>query len=153
MGNVIGRFFTDLFFEFLFSRTSFTEEWGQVRWPKIIGIIGIVGFFLLLILTIGAILEGEALFLVLIGVALTVLSPLLLVVCVNIRIDYDEKGFTYRNFWRKEKTFRYSQVTRLKFANTAVYIYIDKQKIEVADPMSGSQMFVKTLKKHTGLGQ
>lgn len=110
----------------------------------VIGVLCDIFFLIFIILSINSKSYGIA-----IGFCIFELLGLSLIVAyVNCRIYYEPNQFTYKNFFGLKRTYKYSEITGIKYGASDTIIYIGKKKVLV-DSMADSKNFLKLVNSKT----
>ncbi|MCC8068277.1 MAG: hypothetical protein LIO71_00690 [Ruminococcus sp.] len=112
---------------------------GVVTISPIALIVGILCSILFLILTIGVYI-GFGIF-ELLGISL-------IVAYFNCKIYYEPNQFTHKNFFGVKHTYKYSEITKIKYGTSDTIIYVGKKKISV-DSMADSKDFLRLVNSKT----
>ncbi len=123
---------------------------GEVTISPLAWIVGLISLPFLLFLLIASIREGvfwEILF-----SCLFLLMPVYLILSINWKITYDAVGFTYRNFFRISRYYKYSEITKI-FEDKNSCIYIGRKKIAVDSTATGDFQFMQWVKRHARKAQ
>ena len=118
---------------------------GEVRLPKWMMGIGIVGggFFLALLVWSG-LRDGGLLSYVVFGV-LTLLSASLIIAPLTEKLTYDPEGFTYRNFFGVSRRYRYTEITDLTVGANNISIYCGDRAVRLSWLYKGMDVFLMGL--------
>lgn len=110
----------------------------------VVGIICVIVFSIFTILSLISKSYGTA-----IGFSVFVLLGLSLIVAfINCRIYYEPNQFTYKNFFGLKRTYKYSEITGIKYGTSDTIIYVGKKKI-LMDSMADSKNFLRLVKSKT----
>ncbi len=124
--------------------SSYKAHESQVSYRPyvlIIGIADVVAF--LAIATAATIMDQFSWFVVLGCFFFVALGVFAIVVYCNCRIRFDETSFTVTDFWGKERTYTYNEITGIRDDGYATNIlYCGKRRVEVAYIASGSREFM-----------
>lgn len=69
---------------------------------------------------------------------------------INYRIYYEPNQFTYKNFFGVKRTYKYSEITGIKYGASDTIIYVGKKKILVDSMADGGKDFLKLVNSKTG---
>lgn len=78
---------------------------------------------------------------------LSLLGASLAVAFFNCRLTYDEESFTYRNFFNKKTTIKYSEIIDAEYEMDLI-IMSDKKKISLQDHAVGQGEFLQIIKPY-----
>lgn len=110
----------------------------------VIGIICVIVFSIFAILSIVDKSYGVA-----IGFGIFILLGLSLIIAfINCKIYYEPNQFTYKNFFGLKRTYKYSEITGIKYGASDTIIYVGKKKILV-DSMADSKDFLRLVNSKT----
>ena len=123
---------------------------GEVTISPLAWIVGLICLPFLLFLLIMSIRDGESGLIVL--CSLFLLMPVWMILSINWKITYDAVGFTYRNFFRISRYYKYSEITKV-FEDTNSCIYIGRKKIAIDSMTNGRFQFMQWVKRHARKAQ
>ena len=130
-----------------FLRRPKKTEKGKVFLPKFFIIFGSIGTGIFLIPTFITAFSAESVWISAAFLLLAMLSASLIVAYLNCRIDYDEDGFTAKNFFGLKRRFSYDQITAIKYHMHNTAFYLGKRKIVIYDYAVGRFEFHLFVKK------
>ena len=130
----------------LLHRPKKTEK-GKVCLPIALAIVGVICSVAFLIPTFICAFSDTSVWISAIFLLLAMLSSLLIVAYINCRIDYDEDGFTAKNFFGIKRRFTYDQITARKYRMQNTVFYLGKRKIVIYDYAVGRFEFHLFVKK------
>ena len=123
---------------------------GEVTMPWIAPAVGGINLLFCLVMMILSIRDKQ--FSLIIIFILFAMLGVFLILTVNWKITYDSNGFTYRNYLRQSKYYRYSEITKIYRDKTSC-IYIGRKKITIDSMVAGDYLFLTHLELHTPLAE
>ena len=132
------------------------SEKGKVYLPKFYALLGIIASAVFLIPTLITAFTNESVWLSLGFLAFSLLGAVLIIAFINCRVEYDENGFTHRNFLGIKRTFTYDDVTHIREDMHEDCIFAGKHKIMIDGFAVGGAEFIGFVRKqyrkrHDGL--
>ncbi|MBE6876934.1 MAG: hypothetical protein E7496_09520 [Ruminococcus sp.] len=119
---------------------------GELSMPWIAPAVGGLSLLFCLVMMILSIRDKQ--FSLIIIFSLFAMLGVFLILTVNWKITYDSNGFTYRNYLRQSKYYRYSEITKIYRDKTSC-IYIGRKKIKIDSMVAGDYLFLTHLELHT----
>ncbi len=126
-------------------------ENGNVKMRKAIGIIGGIGFFFFIALTVITASLAQPIAVPILFIVFALVSAALVIAYVNCRISYDEEGFVIKNFFGIKKSYTYSQVTSVRETKHDKYIDIGKRSVTLETVYVGTDEFIAVVKQKYSL--
>ena len=115
---------------------------GTVCLPSLMKVLGAICAIPFLAAAGYTFLSGEAYWISAAFLLFACLGFILIIACVNCRIEYDDDGFLSRNFFGKESRYTYEQVTGIKESMGDIRLYMGDKKIVIDGAYSGRADFV-----------
>ncbi len=122
-------------------------EKGSVKMQKAIGIIGGIGFFFFIALTVITASLAQPIEIPILFIVFALVSAALVIAYVNCRISYDEEGFVTKNFFGIKRNYTYSQVTSVRETKHDKYIDIGKRSVTLDALFVGTDEFIAVVKQ------
>ena len=129
-----------------FSATDKNHEKNTVRMGVAFLIIGAICTVACTVPAIIMVLQKNLSFAALLF-GLSLLGASLVVAFFNCRLTYDEESFTYRNFFNKKTTIKYSEIIDAEYEMDLI-IMSDKKKISLQDHVVGQSEFLRIIKPY-----
>lgn len=129
-----------------FSATDKNHEKNTVRMGVAFLIIGVICTVACTVPAIIMVLQKKLSFAAFLF-GLSLLGASLVVAFFNCRLTYDEESFTYRNFFNKKTTIKYSEIIDAEY-DMDLIIMSDKKKISLQDHAVGQGEFLQIIKPY-----
>lgn len=135
---------TSLFSFFIwYSKTHEKKIENTVCYPKLFLIVGIVGSIMFLIPTIITAVLGLHVLLPIGFLFFSLLGGVVIIAYINCKIYYTDDTIIVQNFFRKSRTYKFVEITALKFATNGTYIYFGKKRIGVDNLCRGGEDLIR----------
>lgn len=126
------------------------KEYHILKMPNIVKNVGIFGTAFLCVLTVYVLLFQfeDLLYVIVFGGMFELLYISLLMLGINWRIEIQQDGFVYRNFWRKKKYYKYSEIEIRLCSQAKTFLYKDNKKVlTIPYYIEDGDRFIKLISK------
>lgn len=72
---------------------------------------------------------------------------ILILLAINWQISYDDNQFKYRTIFRKEYTFSFHEITRVKRTKYSIYLYTSRKRLHIDIYALGIDEFFETMNR------
>ena len=122
---------------------------GRVYLPSIFAFIGAICGGVFIAFTVGTALSDEELWIPLCFLGFALLCGFISMTHLNLRVTYDEEGFTHKNFLGFKRTFAYSDITgiRERPSLSDTLLYLGRRRVVVETLAEGGMQFEWHLRK------
>lgn len=131
-------------------------EKGKVYLPKFIAVLGIITSAVFLVPTVITAFTDESVWLTVIFLFFSLAGAAIIVAFINCRVEYDENGFTHKNFLGIKRKYSYDDVTHIREDMHEDRIIAGGHKIMIDEFAVGGAEFIGFVRKqyrkrHDGL--